>query len=192
MKRKEFIRVLGLGALTIGFSPSVFAYGNTMKSDFEKCKKAWEKLCGNVGDVYKNDAFKYVHPVKGIPNVLLYGDSISIGYTPAVREGLEGRATVFRLFKNGGSSHDFIPNMDQLDKAMFQPNLEEGWDFKWDLIHFNVGLHDLKYLKGKNLNKKEGIQVSSIAEYKANLNEICNYLKSNFPKALNNQATHTS
>ncbi|MFB9052659.1 SGNH/GDSL hydrolase family protein [Formosa undariae] len=182
MKRKEFIKVIGLGGLGVSLIPNGFSSNFSAKTNEEICRLQWESLCGNIGEVYKTDAFKYVHPQKQKPNVLIYGDSISILYTSEARTQLEDKATVFRLFKNGGSSQNFIPNMDKLQEAMFQPNLKEGWDFKWDIIHFNVGLHDLKYLKGKNLNK-EGVQVASISEYKSNLNAICEYLKSHFPKA---------
>ena len=182
MKRKEFIKILGLGALGIGLTPNMFGGVGDKKSDYKICKAAWEKLCGNIGELYKTDGFKYVHPVKRKPNVLLYGDSISIKYTSEVRKSMEAEATVIRLFKNGGSSHDFISNMKKMNETMFQPHLEHGWKFKWDLIHFNVGLHDLKYLKGKNLNKN-GKQVSSLKVYKENLENICKYLKENYPKA---------
>jgi hypothetical protein len=182
MERKKFIKLLGFGVLGAGFAPNVVAGLGNKRSDYETCKVVWEELCGNIGSVYKNNAFKYVHPTKKTPNVLLYGDSISIAYTEQVRESLEGKATVIRLFKNGGSSDHFIPNMNKMNETMFQPNLEDGWKFKWDLIHFNVGLHDLKYLKGENLNKN-GKQVSSISIYKENLNKICKYLKTNNPKA---------
>lgn len=182
MKRKEFIKILGISALGVGMAPASVVDLNEKRSHYETCKATWEKLCGNVGNVYKNDAFKYVHPTNKKPNVLLYGDSISIKYTPEARKSLEEKATVFRLFKNGGSSGQFIPNMDKMNEVMFKPNLKRGWNFKWDLIHFNVGLHDLKYLKGKHLNK-DGKQVSSINEYKANLDTICKYLKLKYPKA---------
>lgn len=182
MERKKFIRLLGYGALGMGMAPAACAGLNTNKSDYETCKSAWGNLCGDIGTVYKTDAFKYVHPVRKIPNVLLYGDSISIGYTPAVRASLEGQATVFRLYRNGGSSQQFIPNMDTMKETMFQPHLRGGWKFKWDLVHFNVGLHDLKYLKGKHLNKN-GEQVSSMGSYKENLDEICKYLKTEYPEA---------
>jgi lysophospholipase L1-like esterase len=182
MERKKFIKLLGFGALGVGFAPVAVAGWGNKKSDYETCNVAWDKLCGNIGSVYKTDAFEYVHPSKKIPNVLIYGDSISIMYTSAARKNLEGQATVFRLFKNGGSSRDFISNMNKMNETMFQPNLEDGWKFKWDLIHFNVGLHDLKYLKDKNLNK-DGEQVSSTSIYKENLNEICKYLRTNYPKA---------
>lgn len=180
MKRKEFLKVIGVGAISMALTPSVFAAKGNKKSDEEICRTAWEKLCGRM---YKNDAFQYVHPIKRIPNVLLYGDSISIAYTTAVREKLKGTATVFRLFKNGGSSEAFIPAMNQLQETMFQPHLERGWNFKWDLIHFNVGLHDLKYFDGKKLSKESGKQVSSVEDYKARLYDICEYLKEKFPKA---------
>ncbi len=182
MERKKFIKTLAMGALSIGMAPAVFASAGNKKCDEEICRKTWEKLCGKLG-ASRNDAFKYVHPVKRIPNVLLYGDSISIAYTQVVRENLTSKASVFRLHKNGGSSQNFIPNMNEMQKTMFQPYLEGGWNFKWDLIHFNVGLHDLKYLKDNKLEKENGKQVSSIAEYKVNMKEICEYLKKNHPKA---------
>lgn len=162
-------------------APAAFARGNK-KCEDQICKPVWEELCGNIGEVYKTDGFNYVHPRKKLPNVLLYGDSVSIMYTSEVRKSLAAKATVIRLFKNGGSSHNFISNMNSMNETMFQPNLEGGWDFSWDCIHFNVGLHDLKYLKGKNLNK-DGKQVSSIKVYKENLDRICKYLKENYPKA---------
>lgn len=182
MERRKFIKLLGAGAATMGFTPSVIAGLGHKKSDYETCKVAWEALCGNIASVYKNDAFKYVHPNRKLQNVLIYGDSISIAYTDQVRTSMEGKANVFRLFRNGGASSEFITNMNKMNETMFQPNLKEGWDFKWDLIHFNVGLHDLKYLNGKNLDK-DGKQVSPISVYKENLNGICMYLKTNYPKA---------
>ena len=183
MERKKFIRIVGAGVLGIMVSPAAFAKNTLAKSNEALCKLTWNKLCGNIGNVYKTATFEYVHPRKGTPNVLIYGDSISIAYSSTVREILKDKATVIRLFKNGGSSKEFISNMNVLQETMFQPSLAEGWDFKWDLIHFNVGLHDLKYLNGKNLDKKKGMQVSSVDDYKANLETICNYLKTKFPKA---------
>lgn len=142
-----------------------------------RAKKAWEAIRAHDGPV-----FSYVHPKKGLPNVLLYGDSISIAYTTTVREELKGKASVFRIFNNGQSSHEFIPKMEKLEQTMFEPHLKGGWDFKWDLIHFNVGLHDLKYIKkGAGLDKKNGTIVSDIATYKENLHGICQYLQRKFP-----------
>lgn len=77
-----------------------------------------------------------------LPNVLLIGDSISIGYTVHVRKELEGKANVFRPKTNCGPT---TRGLEQIESWL------AGRD--WAVIHFNFGLHDLKYMgqKGKNL-----------------------------------------
>jgi len=82
-----------------------------------------------------NPAFAKVQDVPGLPRVLLIGDSISIGYTVAVQELLKGKANVHRIPTNGGPSSNGVANIKE-------------WlgDSKWDVIHFNFGLHDLVYM----------------------------------------------
>ncbi|MEM9365091.1 MAG: SGNH/GDSL hydrolase family protein [Planctomycetota bacterium] len=77
-----------------------------------------------------------------LPNVLLIGDSISIGYTLHVRKALSGRANVFRPKTNCGPT---TRGLEQMESWL------TGRD--WAAIHFNFGLHDLKYLgpQGQNL-----------------------------------------
>jgi acyl-CoA thioesterase-1 len=78
-----------------------------------------------------------VAPVKdapGLPRVLLIGDSISIGYTLQVRALLAGRANLHRIPVNGGATEVGLAKIDSW--------LGKG---KWDVIHFNFGLHDAKY-----------------------------------------------
>ncbi len=178
MERRDFIKFLGGASLFMGVTPSVFSSFTKKSCDEEKCRAAWKGLGGK-----DKGPFRYIHPQEGMPKVLLYGDSISIGYTEAVRTELDGKANVFRLFTNGESSNVFIQRMELMKTSMFQPFLNEGWDFKWDVIHFNVGLHDLKYLNNNHLDKENGKQVTSIRRYKANLKEIVRYLKSEFPQA---------
>jgi hypothetical protein len=177
MNRRKFVKYLGATgvAITASSCGSLNLFGS--KYDEEIARKAWKNLAN------KEKAFAYVDPDKNLPNVFIYGDSISIGYTTTVREELEGKANVFRIQKNGGSSDTFIPKMEKLKTTMFQPYLKGGWDFDWDVIHFNVGLHDLKYLKDGKLNIESGRQVSSIDVYKANLDNICKYLMKEYPKA---------
>jgi len=77
-------------------------------------------------------------PVKdnsNLPRVLIIGDSISIGYTLPTREFLKGKANLHRIPTNGGPTTRGLANIDAW----------LGKD-KWDLIHFNWGLHDLKYM----------------------------------------------
>lgn len=182
MDRRKFIKGIGASALLMGLAPSAsaFAFGGKNKSDEQVCREAWKALCDNR---INEKPYAYVHPQKRLKNVFLYGDSISIGYTVTVRNELKDQANVYRIHRNGGPSHTLIPNMEAMKEGMFQPNLKNGWDFKWDVIHFNVGLHDLKYLKDGKLDKENGKQVSSIQEYKEKLEEVCSYLLKEFPKA---------
>ena len=110
-------------------------------------------------------AFEYVAEDPALPRVLLIGDSISIGYTPATREILEGRANVLRIPTNGG---DTRKGLEQLD----------AWlgDAKWDVIHFNWGLHDLKRLKDGKLDVSGEQQVPP-EDYSRNLEALVVKLK---------------
>ena len=68
-----------------------------------------------------------------LPNVLLIGDSISIGYTNFTRELLEGEANVYRIPVNGGPTTRGIEHIDEWLR-----------DIDWAVIHFNWGLHDIR------------------------------------------------
>jgi lysophospholipase L1-like esterase len=106
--------------------------------------------------------------VAGLPRVLLIGDSISMGYTLPVRASLRGRANVHRPPENCG---DTGRGLRQLDAWL-------GAE-RWDVIHFNFGLHDLKYLdaQGKYAAPAQGKVVSTPAQYEANLRELVARLK---------------
>ncbi len=95
-----------------------------------------------------------IEDVEGLPRVLLIGDSISIGYHIAVRDLLEGKANVHRPPMNCGPASRGIAKIDE-------------WlgDGNWDVIHFNFGLHDLKYMD-------DGTQQVPPDQYGANLREI--------------------
>ncbi|GAB5561273.1 MAG: SGNH/GDSL hydrolase family protein [Synoicihabitans sp.] len=144
-------------------------------------ESAWGEL---VGDSISRAAYAYVESDPALPNVFIYGDSISIGYTPGVREHLTGHANVYRLHLNGGHSASFVSKFKTLDSTMRDPALAGAWDFEWDVIHFNVGLHDLKYLNEANqLDLENGKQVTTIAEYQAHLRRIIDHLKQAAPRA---------
>lgn len=131
----------------------------------------------------KSPAFAYVENNPDLPNVLIYGDSISIGYTPRVRADLEGRANVYRICRNGGPSGSFIGKMTVMHDAMRDQRLDAPWTHEWDVIHFNVGLHDLKFVYQGKLDKENGRQVSSLKVYQKNLRNIVAYLKKIAPDA---------
>ena len=115
-----------------------------------------------------NPVLAQITDTPGLPRVLLLGDSISMGYTLAVRTQLAGRANVHRPAENCGDSARGVASLDKW--------LGQG---KWDVIHFNFGLHDLKYLDaaGQLAPPDKGRQVHSLAQYEANLRAIVARLK---------------
>jgi acyl-CoA thioesterase-1 len=90
---------------------------------------------------YASPSLRPIDDVPGLPRVLLIGDSISMGYTLPVREDLQGKANVHRPPTNCGSTLTGLKSLD-------------AWlgDGHWDVIHFNFGTHDLKYLSDTRQN----------------------------------------
>jgi len=106
-------------------------------------QQAWERvLQQQLGSFYlpahkrdkiagRSTAWDFVADDPKLPRVLLIGDSVSRGYTQAVRQALAGKANVHRAPANCGPTATGLKNIDV-------------WlgDGKWDVIHFNFGIHD--------------------------------------------------
>lgn len=101
-----------------------------------------------------------------LPRVLLIGDSISIGYTLPVRELLKGKANVHRIPTNGGPTTNGLRNL----KVWLGPG-------KWDVIHFNFGIHDMKFME-------PGKQQVPPEAYEKNLREIVKQLQATGAKLI--------
>lgn len=126
-------------------------------------QQAWETVLEqNLGSFYlplyqaekvqgRISAWDYVKDDPKLPRVLLIGDSISRGYTLATRKALASVANVHRAPENCG------PTANGLKKL-------EVWLGKgrWDIIHFNFGIHDRK---------------TPLADYTRRLEEITTRLK---------------
>lgn len=144
-------------------------------------EEAWRELVRERHQDWA--AFAYVRNNPALPNVLIYGDSISIAYTPRVRDKLQEKANVYRIHTNGGESASFVPKMKLMVETMTDPGLTEPWEFQWDVVHFNVGLHDLKYFFEGKLDKERGTQIASTEAYQNNLRAIIAYLRRAAPEA---------
>lgn len=149
-------------ALLVTMSPSHAAGGQTATRD----------------DPAANPAMARIEDVPGLPRVLLIGDSISIGYTVAVRELLAGKANVHRIPTNGGPTTNGLKNID-------------AWlgHSKWDVIHFNWGLHDLKYVGPNDDNLADpgaptSRQQVPPTEYEKNLTTLVGRLKATGAKLI--------
>ena len=103
--------------------------------------------------------------------ILIIGDSISIGYTPFVKEALKDKAFV---------QHN-LGNAQHTGTGLLK--LEE-WigDEDWDIIQFNWGLWDLCYRHPDakvygNRDKINGTVTFSLAEYETNIKKLVAKLK---------------
>jgi lysophospholipase L1-like esterase len=116
-----------------------FAKVATLSSGEQEWESALQK---NLGSFYlpfhqadkvagRSNAWDFVHDDPRLPRVLLIGDSVSRGYTLAVRKALEGKANVHRAPANCGPTAAGIQKLDVW--------MGTG---QWDLIHFNFGIHD--------------------------------------------------
>jgi lysophospholipase L1-like esterase len=131
------------------------------------------KPATRAADPNKPNPMKDVADVAALPRVLLIGDSISIGYTLPVRDRLKAVANVHRPPTNCNAT---IHGLASLDKWLGDPNTPQG---RWDVIHFNWGLHDLKHHDGKGniVDVDKGPQQVPVDEYEKNLHTLVKRLK---------------
>lgn len=112
-----------------------------------------------------------------LPKVLVIGDSIAGGYFSFVEEELEGKALLFKpvVINDKGDS----TSCEGTTKGMEHI---ERWigDTKWDVIHFNFGLHDIKHIdpeNGRNSKNLNHPHQASPNQYGQNLKRIVRKLK---------------
>lgn len=106
-------------------------------------QQAWETVLEqNLGSFYlpihkgekvqgRSNAWDFVQDDPKLPRALLIGDSVSRAYTLPVRKLLAGKANVHRAPENCGPTANGVKKLDIW--------LGAG---KWDVIHFNFGIHD--------------------------------------------------
>ena len=107
-----------------------------------------------------------IQDTPGLPRVLIIGDSVSMGYTLPTRDLLKGRANVHRVPVNASSSG---LGLSQMNKWL--------GGARWDVIHFNFGLHDAKQLP-------EGLGHADLDVYEKNLRELVKQMKATGAKLI--------
>ncbi|GAA4809853.1 SGNH/GDSL hydrolase family protein [Litoribaculum gwangyangense] len=108
---------------------------------------------------------------KNKPKILIIGDSISIGYTPFVKQHFSNKAIVFH---NEGNAQHTGTGLEKIEEWL--------GDEPWDIIQFNWGLWDLCY---RHPNSKEygqrdkmnGNPEFSAADYASNLEALVAIIK---------------
>ena len=96
-----------------------------------------------------------------VRNVLIIGDSISMGYTPLVKKALAPGINVEHNPGNGGSTVRGVENV-------------EKWvgNREWNVILFNFGLHDLVHKDSLNKYDVNEKVTLTLDEYRKNLEII--------------------
>ena len=119
-----------------------------------------------------------------LPNVLILGDSISIGYTLQVRQLLQGKANLYRPLTANGKGPENCSGttygLAHLDRWL--------GDRHWAVIHFNFGLHDLKHVKKPGdetmSTDLQDPQQATVEAYEKNLRVIVAKLKATHAKLI--------
>tara|TARA_R110002049_G_scaffold69554_2_gene180156 strand:+ start:7235 stop:7894 length:660 start_codon:yes stop_codon:yes gene_type:complete len=104
-------------------------------------------------------------------NILIIGDSISIGYTPSVKNFFLDKATVLH---NDGNAQHTGTGLQKIEEWLGNKN--------WDVIQFNWGLWDLCYRHSDskeygNRDKINGKPEFTIDEYASNLDSLVAIIK---------------
>lgn len=135
---------VGLGGPAMGAPEK----GATEKPKIERENIEWCDIWITEGD----------RPELKIPRVLLVGDSITRGYSGAVTEKLKGKAAVSRLATSKSVGDPAL--LEEIKLVLKQ--------YKFDVIHFNNGLHGWGY---------------SEADYRAHFPELLALFKEYAPQA---------
>lgn len=154
---RPFLLSLSVAGVLAGFAPTLLA------------QAAQAPVLEKGGKNTRDAVLAPIEDVAGLPRVLLIGDSISMGYTIPTREALKGVANVHRVPTNAAST---VVGLENLDKWL----ATGGADKKWDVIHFNWGLHDLKHYKDGKMVPGNPVWVS-LADYEKNLRSLVQRMK---------------
>ncbi len=126
-------------------------------------------------------AFSADAPAK--KRILLLGDSISIGYTPTVQKTMVEEAVVQRPMKAEGKAENCMGTNDGVKHIDRWLQIDGG---KWDVIHFNWGLHDIKHVDAAGaVSSLESDQPqASLEAYEKQLRELVSKLKATGAKLI--------
>lgn len=148
-----------------------------MRSDRRTCRivqaaLGW-LLAGLLGDTPATRGAA----VEERPRVLLLGDSISIGYTPYVQEMLRDEAVVIRPMRSETAAENCAGTTYGVQHVERWLKLGSG---RWDVIHFNFGLHDLKRVdpqSGAPSNDPQHPRQAELDKYEEQLRAIVEKLQ---------------
>ena len=121
--------------------------------------------------------FMFQECTEKLPKVLIIGDSIAGDYFPIVEEKLKGKVLLYKATQINDEGE-----ITSCEGTTMGVKHIDDWlgDTKWDVIHFNFGLHDIKHIDpetGKNSKNLNDPQQANPERYDKNLRAIVEKLK---------------
>ncbi|MFR9620929.1 MAG: SGNH/GDSL hydrolase family protein [Rikenellaceae bacterium] len=152
---KRFLLVLFAALFLLPLSTTAQGGGES----YYISKEAWDL---RVGDRVGESGFDFVERDASLPNVLIIGSSISIGYTPYVQQAMRGEANVYRIPESSKDSNNSLAKI-------------EDWlsNMSWDVIHMNIGMYDI--CRTKDANERD----VPADLYRANMSKIISTIINN-------------
>ena len=128
--------------------------------------EAWRQVV--PAKYHRRPEYAFVEADPELPNVLLIDDSISMSYTVGVREKLARIANVYRAPDNCRSTRQTLLGIETY-----------LGEVRWDVIHFNWGIHDLTHLdvSDKAAPPPEGKPQVPLDQYRDNIRELLRRLQ---------------
>ena len=167
------MRVISYSVLTLAALLNLVAFAqsaNVSPPEGSATTKPEKGSTGYTDNIAAQWAFT---PDPHIPNVLIIGDSISIGYTLLVRQQLQTVANVYHPMVEKGAKIGQPFNCGPTGRAL--TNLD-SWlgTTSWQVIVFNFGLHDLEWhdASGAYVPPGTGRQNAPPDVYEKNLRQI--------------------
>jgi lysophospholipase L1-like esterase len=128
--------------------------------------------------------FMFQECTEKLPKVLIIGDSIAGDYFPIVEEKLKGKVLLYKATQINDEGE-----ITSCEGTTMGVKHIDDWlgDTKWDVIHFNFGLHDIKHIDpetGKNSKNLNDPQQANPEQYGKNLRVIVQKLKASGAKLI--------
>lgn len=126
-----FISLVFISNEAKGTNDLNYYVGKSYVDSFYKKEDEWQLKIVKYNASKETKAYNFQSNNENLPSILIVGDSISEGYTSHIQDKLEGKYNIYRVPNNiRGTAYALYDLKELIGES------------KFDLIIFNMGLHD--------------------------------------------------